>query len=41
MQHHKWSLADIESLIPWEKEIYVRLLLDHLEELRDKQKAGG
>jgi len=34
MQHHKWSLTDIENLIPWEKEIYVNYLLKYLEKQR-------
>ena len=31
-QHHKYSLAEIENLIPFERDIYVQLLQDHLEE---------
>lgn len=39
MQHHKYSLSDIEGMIPWEREIYVGLLLEWLEkeELQRKQ----
>tara|TARA_B100002019_G_C21260359_1_gene596344 strand:+ start:1462 stop:1605 length:144 start_codon:yes stop_codon:yes gene_type:complete len=37
MQHHKYSLTELEGMIPWEREIYIKLLLDHLEE--EKQKA--
>lgn len=32
MHHHKWSLSEVESLLPWEKEIYVSLLVKALEE---------
>jgi hypothetical protein len=32
MQHHKYSLTEIENMIPWEKEIYVNLLMQYLEE---------
>jgi|TARA_Y100000004_G_C8929902_1_gene419432 hypothetical protein len=32
MQHHKYSLAEIDNLIPWEKEIYISMLIDLLEE---------
>jgi hypothetical protein len=32
IQHHKYSLTEIEDMIPWEKEIYVNLLLNHLEQ---------
>ena len=38
MQYHKYSLTEIENLIPWERDIYVTLLQQHLEEERDKQK---
>jgi len=39
MQHHKYSLSDIEGMMPWEREIYVGLLLEWLEkeELQRKQ----
>jgi len=37
MQHHKYSLSELEEMIPWEREIYVKLLLDYLEELKQKQ----
>lgn len=32
MQHHKYSLNEIDNLIPWEKEIYISMLIDLLEE---------
>ena len=31
MQHHNWSLSDIESMIPWEREVYVGYLVKFLE----------
>lgn len=37
MQHHKYSLTEIENMIPWEREIYVKLLIDYLEELKQQQ----
>ena len=42
MQHHKYSLADIENLIPWEKDVYVALLEQYIEEenLKNKQRSG-
>jgi hypothetical protein len=39
MQYHKYSLTEIENLIPWERDIYVTLLQQHLEEEEQKQKA--
>ena len=31
MQHHKYSLTEIENMIPWEREIYTSLLADHVQ----------
>ena len=41
MQHHKYSLSDIENMIPWEKEIYVTLLHNYIEEENLKQQSNG
>ena len=38
-QHHKWSIDEIELMIPWEREIYAGLLQQFLEEERDRNKA--
>ena len=37
MQYHKYSLTEIENMIPWERDIYVGLLQAHLEEERLKE----
>ena len=37
MQHHKYSLTEVENLLPWEREIYIALLIKHLEELKKEQ----
>lgn len=39
MQHHKYSLAELDSMIPWEREVYVSLLINHLKEEEAKQKS--
>jgi hypothetical protein len=36
IQYHKWSLTEIENLIPWERDVYVILLKQHLEEEEEK-----
>jgi len=36
MQHHNYSLHEIEEMIPWEREVYVTLLLNHLKEQEQK-----
>ena len=35
IQHHQWSLTEIENMLPWEREIYVGLLVNHLEEEKE------
>ena len=37
MQHHKYSLTELENMMPWEREIYVDMLLNHIEEENKKQ----
>ena len=37
MQHHKYSLTELENMMPWEREIYVSLLQQYVEE--EKLKA--
>jgi|TARA_R110002167_G_scaffold140961_1_gene329009 hypothetical protein len=32
IQHHKWSLTEIENMMPWEREVYVGLIIEHIEE---------
>jgi len=32
MQHHNYSLSDVENMIPFEREIYLNLLKTHIEE---------
>ena len=38
MQHHKYSLDELESLIPWEREVYIHLLISYLKEQKEKIK---
>tara|TARA_R100000231_G_scaffold120743_1_gene90900 strand:- start:6974 stop:7150 length:177 start_codon:yes stop_codon:yes gene_type:complete len=42
MQHHKYSLTEIENMIPWEREVYLSLLRQHVEEenLKAQQSNG-
>ena len=36
MQYHKYSLAEVENMIPFEKEIYVAMLINFLEEEKQR-----
>ena len=38
MQHHKYSLSELENMIPWEREIYVDMLITYIKEENDKAK---
>jgi hypothetical protein len=38
MQHHKYSLTELENMLPWEREIYLGLLIQYLEEENEKLK---
>ena len=37
MQHHNWSLIELEEMIPWEREIYIGLLMNYLKEEKERQ----
>jgi len=38
MQHHKYSLTELENMLPWEREIYLTMLIRYLEEENEKIK---
>tara|TARA_Y100001951_G_scaffold71856_1_gene58743 strand:- start:63 stop:224 length:162 start_codon:yes stop_codon:yes gene_type:complete len=37
MQHHKYSLTEIENMIPWERDIYVDMLVAHIKDENKRQ----
>lgn len=41
MQYHKYTLTDLENMIPFEREIYVTMLLKYLEEEKSRQESKG
>ena len=41
MQHHKYSLTELENMMPWEREIYVTLLSQYIEEENLKNGVNG
>ena len=43
MQYNKYSLTEIENMMPWERDVYVGLLQQHLEEerLKQQQESGN
>ena len=38
MQHHKYSLSDIENMMPWEREVYMTLLSQWVEQENERIK---
>ena len=43
MQHHKYSFTELENMLPWERQIYVDLLIKYLKEEKERlelQKAS-
>ena len=41
MQHHHYSLTELEMMMPWEREIYVTLVLEYLKEETERRKNQG
>ena len=39
MQHHKYSMTELDTMIPWEREVYVKLLIEHLKEEEKRIRA--
>jgi len=38
MQHHNYSLSDLENMMPWEREIYLDMLVTWIKEQNEKNK---
>jgi hypothetical protein len=36
MQHHKYSLTELDNMLPWEREIYVTLLIEHVKKENER-----
>lgn len=42
MQHHHYSLTELDAMLPWEREIYVSMVVEHVkaENERIKKRAA-
>jgi len=40
MQHHKYSLTEIERMLPWERDVYISLLVNYIKEKKEKKDRG-
>ena len=36
MQHHKYSLTELDNMMPWEREIYMGLLTEYIKEENER-----
>lgn len=36
MQHHSYSLAELDNMVPWEREVYVTMLTEYIKEENDR-----
>jgi hypothetical protein len=43
MTHFSYTLSDIENMIPWERQIYLQMLVNHVEKQNQelKKKKNG
>jgi|TARA_B100000035_G_scaffold271839_1_gene246894 hypothetical protein len=41
MHHHKYSLTEIENMMPWERQVYTTLLMQHLDNLKKQQEQAA
>jgi len=41
MQHHKYSLTEIEAMIPWERDVYVSLLINYIKEENERKRKDN
>jgi hypothetical protein len=39
MQEHNYSLIELDDMMPWEREVYVELLKQHIEKKNEEIKA--
>ena len=41
MQHHKYSLTELDNMLPWERQIYVALLIEYIKEENEKMERAN
>ena len=45
IQHHNWSLTEIENMLPWERDVYVEKLVQFIKEenqrIKEQQRSHG
>jgi 3-methyladenine DNA glycosylase AlkD len=38
MQHHKYSLTELNEMLPWEREVYIAMLIEYIKEENERTK---
>jgi hypothetical protein len=38
MQHHKYGLTELNEMLPWEREVYIAMLIEYIKEENEKNK---
>ena len=41
MQHHNYSLEELENMVPWEREIYIGLLMNYLQDEKEQMEQDN
>lgn len=41
MQVHNYSLTELENMIPWEREVYIKMLVEYVEKENERLKQQG
>ena len=41
MQEHGYSLTELENMMPWEREVYIGMLVTHLKKKAEKSRERG
>lgn len=38
-QHHKYQISEIESLMPYERDVYFAMLVEHVKKIEDSNRT--
>jgi hypothetical protein len=41
MQHHQYSLTELDNMLPWERQIYVSLLQEYIKKENERVKTNN
>jgi hypothetical protein len=41
MQHHNYSLSELDEMIPWEREVYITMLVNYIQEENERLRQKG